>query len=228
MTTDQVIRLIAAVAQLVGVLVWPAALVFFFVYFRNGLRNFISNLGEFSIRTPAIEATAKRQEVEAAAALGAAQATRAPADGAAIETVDPRDIAEALPSPRAQRRLQGSRILWVDDRPDNNVFERKALEALGIEIDLSTSTTDALEKIRRRSYDLIISDMGRPPDSRAGYTLLDKLRESGDRTPFIIYASSRAPEHVKESREHGAIGTTNSPQELVRMVTNSLAAGRDG
>lgn len=227
MTTDQVIRLIAAIAQLVGVLVWPAALVFFFVYFRSSLRSFISNLGELSIRTPGIEATAKRQ-VEAAAALGAAQAVHEPGDGAAKATVDPRDIAEALPSPRAQRRLQGSRILWVDDRPDNNLLERKALEALGIEIDLSTSTTDAIEQIGRRSYDLIISDMGRPPDSRAGYTLLDSLREAGDSTPFIIYASSRAPEYVKESRQHGAIGTTNSPQELISMVTKALAARWEG
>lgn len=223
MTTDQAIRLIAAIAQLVGVLVWPAALVFFFVYFRNSLRGFISNLGELNIKTPGIEATAKRR-VEAAAAIGAAEAARASVDGAATATVDPRDIAEALPSPRTQRRLQGSRILWVDDRPDNNLLERKALEALGIEIDLSTSTTDALEKIRRRSYDLIISDMGRPPDSRAGYTLLDNLREAGDNTLFIIYASSRAAEHVKEARQHGAIGATNSPQELISMVTKALAA----
>ncbi len=138
----------------------------------------------------------------------------------------PRDVAAALPSPRAQRRLQGARILWVDDRPDNNRFERQALEALGIDIDLSTSTDDALGKIRRRSYDLIISDMGRPPDARAGYTLLDQLHSSGNQIPFVIYASSRAPEHVRESREHGAIGCTNSPQELIAMVTAALTARR--
>ena len=112
----------------------------------------------------------------------------------------------------------------MDDRPGNNVLERQALEALGIQIDLSTSTEDALEKIRRRSYDLVISDMGRPPDARAGYTLLDKLRETGNKMPFVIYASSRAPEHVREAREHGAIGCTNLPQELVEMVTTALTA----
>lgn len=222
MTGDQAIRLISAIAQLIGVLVWPLALVFFLVFFRDSLRSLISGLGEFSFKAPGLEASAKRQQVEAAAALGAAEAVRAP--GHADRPVDPAGIAEALPSSRAQRRLQGARILWVDDRPDNNVFERKSLEALGIRIDLSTSTDDALELIRQRAYDLVISDMGRPPDARAGYTLLDALRHSGNNIPFLIYASSKAPEHVREARQHGAIGSTNSPQELITMVTAALAA----
>ena len=223
MTTGQVTALVSAVAQLVGVLVWPFVLLFFLVRFRSALVGFLGNLGEFSFKAAGVEATAKRQQ-EAAVALGAAVANQAAGDGGPAVVADPRDVAAALPSPRAQRRLQGARILWVDDRPDNNRFERQALEALGIDIDLSTSTDDALGKIRRRPYDLIISDMGRPPDARAGYTLLDQLRGSGNQTPFVIYASSRAPEHVSESRAHGAIGCTNSAQELVAMVTTALAA----
>ncbi|HZR50235.1 MAG TPA: response regulator [Streptosporangiaceae bacterium] len=225
MTADEITRLISAIAQMIGVVVWPAALVFFFVYFRGGLRSFIANLGEFNVKTPAIEATAKRR-VEAAAALGAAQAQRASAGAAHDEPLDPQDIAEALPGPRVQRAIQGSRVLWVDDRPDNNLFERSALEALGIKVDLSNSTDEAIRQLRRRPYDLIISDMGRPPNPRAGYTLLDDIRECGDSTPFVIYASSRAPEHVREVRQHGAIGATNSPRELVSMVTRTLAASR--
>lgn len=87
---------------------------------------------------------------------------------------------------------------------------------------LATSTDKALEHISRKRFDIIISDMGRPPDSRAGYTLLDKLRADGDTTPFIIYASSRAPRHVAESRQHGAIGCTNNANELFRMVLLAL------
>lgn len=222
MTSGQTTQLVTAVAQLIGVLIWPAVLVFFLIRFRHGLSDFLGNLGEFSFKTPGLEASAKRQQVEAAAALGAAIAARTPADGAKATATDPRDVVEALPTPRSQRRLQGKRILWVDDRPDNNRFERQALEALGVRIDLSTSTEDALQKTAQRSYDLIISDMGRPPDARAGYTLLDELRRTGDNSPFVIYASSRAPEHVAEARRHGAIGSTNMPQELIAMVTKAL------
>lgn len=204
-------------------MIWPAVLIFFLIRFRTALADLFANLGEFSLRAPGLEATAKRQQVEAAAALGAAIAARASTDDTQATAADPRDVAAALPTPRAQRRLQGSRILWVDDRPDNNRFERQALAAYGISIDLSTSTEDALEKIRQRSYDLIISDMGRPLDARAGYTLLDQLRKTGDKTPYVIYAGSRAPENVQEARQHGAIGSTNSPQELVAVVTKALS-----
>ena len=90
---------------------------------------------------------------------------------------------------------------------------------------LARSTDEALERLARQRFDAIISDMGRPPDPRAGYTLLDQLRSTGKETPFIIYAGSRDPEHVAESRSHGAIGCTNNANELIKMVMSVL--GRD-
>jgi CheY-like chemotaxis protein len=113
-------------------------------------------------------------------------------------------------------------VLWVDDRPDNNNYERQALEALGVKFVISTSTDDALSKLMTRHFDAIISDMGRPPDARAGYTLLDKLRSSGNQIPFIIYASSRSPEHQAEARRRGAVGCTNNATELFEMVVSAL------
>jgi CheY-like chemotaxis protein len=87
---------------------------------------------------------------------------------------------------------------------------------------LALSTEDALEKLARQNFDVIISDMGRPPDPQAGYTLLDQLRAAGNRTPFIIYAGSRAPEHQAESRRRGAVGCTNRPDELLEMVLAAI------
>jgi DNA-binding NtrC family response regulator len=92
-------------------------------------------------------------------------------------------------------------------------------------MDSASSTEDALDKNQHRSFDAIISDMGRPPDSRAGYTLLDALRNRGDQTPFIIYAGSRAPEHMAEARRHGALGCTNRPQERIEMVLEAIGEG---
>ncbi|MGB5972000.1 MAG: response regulator, partial [Nodosilinea sp.] len=117
-----------------------------------------------------------------------------------------------------------SSILWVDDRPNNNIYERRALEALGISLVAATSTDEALKHLSRKRFDVIISDMGRPPDPRAGYTLLDKLQAAGDKTPFIIYAGSRASKHVAESRQRGALGCTNNANGLFEMVL--LALGR--
>jgi CheY-like chemotaxis protein len=220
-TANPVTHLIMAVAQLVGVLIWPALILFVLVHFRSGFADFLDHLGEFSVKALGTEISAKRQE--AVAAIGAAIGAHGLAEAGPGSAADPRDVAEALPSVRAQRRMEGARVLWVDDRPDNNRYERQALEALGLRIELSTSTEDALEKIHSKKYRLIISDMGRPPDAQAGYTLLRELREAGYSTPFVIYASSRDPQHVREARQRGALGATNSPQELLEMVTGALA-----
>ncbi|HEX3516026.1 MAG TPA: response regulator [Trebonia sp.] len=221
MSSDQ----ISAVAQLLGVFTWPAVLVFVFVQFRAPLTELIKNAGQLSLKGAGFEASITRQREDAVAALGAAVATKAGPGGAeAPPSLD--EVVSALPSPRAQQRIQDSSVLWVDDHPGNNNWERQALEALGIRVDISTSTEDALARIRWRPYDLIISDMGRPPDARAGYTLLDQLRASGDPTPYVIYASSRAPEHIAEARQHGVIGCTNSAIELVKIVTAALSIRR--
>jgi CheY-like chemotaxis protein len=184
-------------------------------------------MSEFSLKAPGgFEATGKRQ-AEAAAALGAAAAFHA--EAGATPAVAAGEVAQKVvdvATPEVIRRAKAATILWVDDRPDNNIHERQSFEALGISFVLAKTTAEALERIRQESFDAIISDMGRPPDSKAGYTLLEKLRESGNQTPYIIYASSRAPEHVAEARRRGAVGCTNRPDELFEMVLNALSSRR--
>jgi CheY-like chemotaxis protein len=98
-----------------------------------------------------------------------------------------------------------------------------ALEALGIRFVLSTSTEDAVRTLQTGHYDLIISDMGRPPDSRAGYTLLTRVRdELRLNTPYLIYAGSNAPEHDAEARKCGANGSTGNPRDLFQRVVTVL------
>ncbi len=136
-------------------------------------------------------------------------------------------FAEKTVTPRTVEEAQQKRLLWVDDRPFNNVYERQALEALGFRIATSTSTDDALQKMEGQRYDLIISDMGRPPDDRAGYTLLSAVREFDRRIPFLIYAGSRKPEHQREARSRGAQGTTNRADELLKMVLDVTGIQQD-
>jgi CheY-like chemotaxis protein len=115
------------------------------------------------------------------------------------------------------------RILWVDDRPDNNTYERQVFESLGLTFDLALSTSEALERLSSSRYGAIISDMGRREGPREGYRLLDAVRSFDIITPFFIYASSNAPEHRQEAAEHGAQGSTNRANELVDMVTRALS-----
>jgi CheY-like chemotaxis protein len=116
----------------------------------------------------------------------------------------------------------GNHILWVDDRPENNVNERRAFEGVGLRFTSALSTDEAFESLSRTKYAAIISDMGRREGQREGYVLLDRLRKEGDPTPLFFYSSSNALQHKRETREHGGQGCTNNAQELFEMVTRAV------
>jgi len=109
-------------------------------------------------------------------------------------------------------------VLWVDDRPDKNIAERRTGESVGLSFTLALSTSEALEQLSRQRFAAIISDMGRKEGPREGYVLLDELRRRGNQTPFFIYASSNAPEHQRETFEHCGQGCFNNAEELLMAV----------
>jgi CheY-like chemotaxis protein len=121
------------------------------------------------------------------------------------------------------RRKWSNKILWVDDRPENNAYEREAFESQGIEFSLALSTNEAIEILNSNKYAAIISDMGRKEGSQEGYVLLEKIRKSGLNTPFFIYAGSNSQEHKVMALERGAQGSTNRAQELFEMVMNRVS-----
>ncbi len=230
MNAEQLTKFIEAIAALIQALGWPLLVLFLVIYFGAPLKKFLSDVGEFTFKagTSGLEATAKRQQIEAAALLGAASATK-PTEPSGTRTPPDEEKAKEIANvisqsvkPNSLRRLAEASVLWVDDTPTNNLYERKSLEALGIHFTISTSTEDALEKLRSYKYDVIISDMSRPPDKQAGYTLLAEKQKLGDKTPYIIYAGSNLPEYKAQARQKGAIGSTNNPQELFQLVLSAI------
>lgn len=163
--------------------------------------------------------------VAVVASLAVATARRPDSDSPATD-VDYRRIAEvvrdALPQKPSDVNSRLNHVLWVDDRPENNIYERQAFEAVGLSFTLALSTPEALHILERNKFAAIISDMGRREGPREGYVLLDTLRRQGDLTPFFIYAGSNLPKHKREAIEHGGQGSTNHPQELFQMVTAAI------
>lgn len=164
-----------------------------------------------------------RMKLSAAISLGVAS-TKSP-EGISVEDVEGIvQTVQQLPSASEEKLSDdGIQILWVDDRPENNVYERKAFESVGVEFTLSLNTKDALTRLSRGKFSAVISDMGREEGPREGYVLLDAMRQRGDKTPLFFYASSNAPEHKRETREHGGQGCTNDANELFQMVIRSVA-----
>lgn len=166
-----------------------------------------------------------RMQLSAVASLTAASSKNplAPAEPDVERIV--RVVQQATSAPVARQDGWRNQVLWVDDRPENNVYERQAFEAMGLVFTLSLNTDDALDRLSRQKYAAVISDMGRKEGPREGYILLDAMRKRGDDTPMFFYASSNAPEHKRETREHGGQGCTNDANELFQMVTRAVISG---
>jgi len=120
------------------------------------------------------------------------------------------------------QHIKNNTILWVDDRPNNNIYERQSLELIGFNFDLALSTQEALKKLEANKYVAIISDMGRKEGQREGYVLLKEVRKTDRTVPFFIYASSNLLEHKIEAQEKGAQGSTNIATELIDLITSHV------
>ncbi|WP_458207855.1 response regulator [Haladaptatus sp. NG-SE-30] len=121
----------------------------------------------------------------------------------------------------ATESLEGSSLLWVDDEPANNEYERAALRALGVSVITSRTTDDALVKLRSNDYDVIISDMSRN-GSRAGLDILEAKQRVGDSTPLIVYSRSVSASDCENVHATGAFDCTNRPHELFRLLRTAL------
>lgn len=167
------------------------------------------------------------QQLSAVASLAVATTKRDdPSSEVQIQSiVDSVQNAAYSPSEHIGGNSWRNHVLWVDDRPNNNIHERRAFEAFGLQFTLALSTDEALARLSMQKFVAIISDMGRREGPREGYNLLDTIRKQGNQTPLFFYASSNAPEHKRETIEHGGQGCTNDPQELFQMVTKAVILG---
>jgi len=130
---------------------------------------------------------------------------------------------QAKIGPKLQNSKHKKTILWVDDRPENNVLPRKVFEQYGIDIVIALSTEQALLYFSNMdSITLIISDMGRKEGSTEGYVLLDEIRKLDKAIPFFIFSGSNDPKHKIEALKRGAQGNTGDVYELIEMVTAAL------
>jgi CheY-like chemotaxis protein len=124
------------------------------------------------------------------------------------------------------RRTEPSptKLLWVDDEPDNNRWERRALESYGLRFTLAKDTETAKTLLSgSERFAAVISDMGRPGDSRAGITLLEWLRGGPNAAmPYFIYTSRRAAKRKPSAHAPVPLGITADPDELVEMVVSAV------
>lgn len=116
---------------------------------------------------------------------------------------------------------KNKRILWVDDNPDNNVYECIALKELGFRIEHAISTEEALTMVHK-NYAAIISDMKRKEGDDEGYVLYRKIREKHIYIPYFVYTGYCTSAMKNEAGRAGLDGFTNDPKELIDMITECV------
>lgn len=214
-----------ALAHLISACAWPGVVLFLALRFSPSIANVLSRIGDFSFKGLGVEASAKldrvRDDLKDATISRLTDRVRR---GSSLAS-EPFPLKESIRSisPRDVISLSGCKILWVDDHSENNLSEIKAFTTAGAIVQTAPNTSSALSKLGAGRFDVIISDMSRPPDEVAGYTLLDAL--GANHPPFVIYASSINSDQIQQAKERGAYGSTSDPVELFRMVSDA-AIGR--
>ena len=119
--------------------------------------------------------------------------------------------------------LRNARILWIDDTPKNNEWERLTLRQLGAHVTAVTSTETAVECLHAEAFDLILSDVSRQGISREGIDALPRLTVAAAGTAVVFYVGR--VDHAA-GVPPGAFGITNRPDELLHLVMDALERRR--
>ena len=96
--------------------------------FRRPIHDFLSTLDRFTVNAGALKLEASTKKYEATALLGIATAQKA--DVGEMDPTKAVNIAKTIGGFSDQQilRLSGKRILWVDDNPENNAYEQRAIK----------------------------------------------------------------------------------------------------
>ena len=128
---------------------------------------------------------------------------------------------DTLPSYACPERLDGLKVLVVDDEVDAQELLRVAISERGAHVTTAGSVQEALACIEKEIPDLLISDIGMPGED--GYELIGRVwafpAEGGGRVPAIaLTAYARAEDRMKALRS-GYQMHVPKPVEMGELIT---------
>ncbi len=137
-----------------------------------------------------------------------------------VDSIEGKDSTTASPS---ESPPEIESVLWVDDYPPNNALLVLRLTEADISVTTARSTNEALDKLGKRSYSYIITDIGRVEpgetikNTEAGLEFIREVRKFDSVTPILVF-SSRVGLVGAEAKELGANIATSSSTELLREL----------
>jgi len=94
------------------------------------------------------------------------------------------------------------RILHVDDETGFLKVAKQILETRDFKVDMASSVEEAIEKLKRIRYEVIVSDYQMP--GKDGLQFLQELRKAGNQIPFIIFTGKGREEVAIRALNLGA------------------------
>jgi PAS domain S-box-containing protein len=117
-------------------------------------------------------------------------------------------------------RLDGLRILVVDDESDTRDLLKQGLEFCGAKVSVAANAADALEALTGNFPDILISDIGMPQVD--GYELIRQIRllprERGGKIPAIALTAYTRTEDRLQALRAGYDMHVPKPVELAELV----------
>lgn len=98
------------------------------------------------------------------------------------------------------------RVLHVDDDKSFLEVSKECLQMFGFfDVDVASSVDEALEKMRKKVYDVIVCDYQMP--GKNGLQFLEELRNSGNDIPFIVFTGKGKEDVAIEALSRGLRAT---------------------
>jgi response regulator RpfG family c-di-GMP phosphodiesterase len=107
-------------------------------------------------------------------------------------------------------------VLVVDDEPALREICEEALSGVGYDVHLAANGCDALDKLSRRSFDLVISDL-RMPDMN-GQDLLSQIRQRQLDVDFLVITGYGTTETAVEIMKNGAADYIAKPFDIKHLL----------
>jgi signal transduction histidine kinase/ActR/RegA family two-component response regulator len=122
----------------------------------------------------------------------------------------------------AEPRLDGVRVLVVDDEEDARELIGRALQDRGAHITLAANSRDAFQILQRDVIDVLLADIAMPGDD--GYSLIRQVRAAG--TSLSSLPAGAVTAHARDEERARALAAgfqmhvakPVEPGEIVRMV----------
>lgn len=125
-----------------------------------------------------------------------------------------------------ESRLQGLRILVVDDEPDTGELLRRFLNNAGAQASVAASVSEAIATIAAMRPHLLVSDISMPEED--GYALMQRLRKNGMSIPAVAVTANVGYNDRDKALAAGFDAYLPKPidaRELLRLLA-SLARSR--